>query len=133
MTPEDLAQHVLDSLAAAISSGALSCDRAVVPSETKIERPKSREHGDWATNIAMQVAKSAGLPPRVIADAVAAELRTRDGIASVDVAGPGFINISLAAGAAGELARGIVSAGAGYGLSSGFAGESINKIGRAHV
>lgn len=126
MTPEDLAQHVLNSLAAAISSGALTCDRSVVPSDTKIERPKSREHGDWATNIAMQVAKTAGLPPRVIADAVAAELRNREGIASVDVAGPGFINISLAAGAAGELARAIVSAGAGYGLSSGFSGESIN-------
>ena len=70
-----------------------------------VERPKNRDHGDYATNVALQLAKAAGMPPRALAELLAARLREVAGIAGVDVAGPGFLNITLAAGAAAELAR----------------------------
>jgi arginyl-tRNA synthetase len=70
-----------------------------VPDEVVVERPKNREHGDYATNIALRLAKAAGRPPREVADVVAAELAAQPGIARVDVAGPGFLNITLAQGA----------------------------------
>jgi arginyl-tRNA synthetase len=126
MTPEDLAQHVISSLQRAVASGALACDPAVIPASTKLDRPKNRDHGDWATNIAMQIAKPAGVAPVVVAQAVVAELSQVTGIKSVEIAGPGFINITLDASAAGELARTIVSAGASYGRGEALAGESIN-------
>ncbi len=126
MTPEDLAQLVLESAHAAIASGTLACDASAVPADTKVDRPKSREHGDWASNIAMQMAKPAGLPPRSIAEAVAAELRIRPGVAQVDIAGPGFINVFLEAGAAGALAQTIVTEGSAYGRTNSSAGEKIN-------
>lgn len=126
MTPEDLAQLVLTSAHAAIAGGSLACESSAVPADTKVDRPKSREHGDWATNIAMQMAKPAGLPPRTIAEAVAVQLRAAAGVASVEIAGPGFINIFLEAGAAGELARTIVTAGDTFGRTDSSAGEKIN-------
>ncbi|MEY2634514.1 MAG: hypothetical protein RIS75_454, partial [Actinomycetota bacterium] len=126
MTPEKLGEHVLESLKACLSNGTLSFDAALVPTVTKVERPKQREHGDWATNIAMQLAKPAGLAPRAIADALVVELGKVEGIAAVSVAGPGFINISLDASAAGELARTILAAGDQFGQSTKLAGEVIN-------
>ena len=83
--------------------------------EVRVERPKVREHGDWSTNVAMQYAKKAGMNPRAFAELVVARLATVEGIESAEIAGPGFINIRLAAGAAGELARAIVEAGADFG------------------
>ena len=124
MTPEQLSHAIVRSLEAMQAAGALGAGE--LPTEVVVERPKSREHGDWATNIAMQMAKPAGLPPRVIAEALATELRQVAGVTAVDIAGPGFINITLDAGAAGELARTIVAAGAGYGQGSAHAGEAIN-------
>ena len=85
-----------------------------------------REHGDWATNVAMQLGKKAGMAPREFAQILADDLAAADGIDSVEVAGPGFINIRLGAGAAGELARTIVEAGAEYGRNETLAGRSIN-------
>ena len=85
-----------------------------------------REHGDWATNVAMQLGKKAGMAPREFAQILADDLSAADGIDSVEVAGPGFINIRLGAGAAGELARTIVEAGASYGRNETLAGRSIN-------
>jgi arginyl-tRNA synthetase len=126
MTPEKLGEHVLECLKACLSNGTLSFDVALVPSITKVERPKQREHGDWATNIAMQLAKPAGLAPRAIADVLVVELAKVPGISAVSVAGPGFINISLDAAAAGELARTIVSAGSLYGHSDKLGDEVIN-------
>ncbi|KAA6432117.1 arginine--tRNA ligase [Agrococcus sediminis] len=91
-----------------------------------LERPRNRDHGDWATNAAMRFAKKAGVAPRELAEEVAAELAAVDGIERADVAGPGFINLTLAAGAAGELARTIVEAGDAYGSGETLAGVRIN-------
>ena len=85
-----------------------------------------REHGDWATNVAMQLGKKAGMAPREFAQILADDLAAADGIDSVEVAGPGFINIRLGAGAAGELARTIVEAGGAYGRNATLSGRSIN-------
>src|SRR5699024_429809 len=86
----------------------------------------SREHGDWATNIALQLGKRAGMNPRQFAEVVAPKLQAVDGIAAVDIAGPGFINITLDAAAAGELARTIVEAGDTYGHNDEAAGDVVN-------
>jgi arginyl-tRNA synthetase len=126
MTPEDLAGHVLQAARNAVAAGAVSLDVSALPTDIKVERPKQREHGDWATSVALQLAKPAGVAPRVVADAIAVELRKVSGVSSVDVAGPGFINITLDAGAAGELARAIVTAGSHYGRAEKPSGETIN-------
>ena len=77
----------------------------------KVERPRSREHGDWATNVALQLGKKAGMAPRDLAGLVAERLTGKPGIAAVDVAGPGFLNVTLDAASAGALAREIVETG----------------------
>ncbi len=94
--------------------------------DVRVERPKVREHGDWATNVAMQFAKKAGTNPRAFAELLVARLITVDGIDSAEVAGPGFINIRLAAGAAGELARTIVRSGEDYGRGDSMSGLHVN-------
>lgn len=91
-----------------------------------LERPKNREHGDYATNIAMILARPAGAPPRHIADELSADLRGVPGISAVDVAGPGFINIRLDAAAAGEIAKIAVLSGSDYGRSTALAGTRVN-------
>ncbi|WP_088313820.1 arginine--tRNA ligase [Kineosporia sp. R_H_3] len=123
MTPSELSSAVRACLQAAVDAGDLA---VAVPGEVRVERPKQREHGDWATNVALQVAKAAGRPPREVATLLAARLGEVPGVKSVDVAGPGFLNIVLDAAAAGELARTIVEAGTGYGRTDGAAGERIN-------
>ena len=123
MTPDALAACVRDALAGLVSAGTLSID---VPAEVHIERPKSREHGDYATNIALALAKQAGVAPRVIAEQLAVELAKTDGIASAEVAGPGFINITLDTAAQGEVARRIIEAGEMFGHGDALAGRSVN-------
>lgn len=97
-----------------------------VPDSIRIERPKVKDHGDYATNIALQLAKQASTAPRDLADLLAAELKEYDGISAVDVAGPGFVNITVAAAAQGDVARGVVDAGASYGTSDMLDGQRIN-------
>lgn len=94
--------------------------------EVRVERPRSREHGDWSTNVALQLAKSAGMSARAVADLLAARLVEANGVAAVDVAGPGFINITLEAASAGTLAKSIVEAGQDYGRNETMAGEVLN-------
>ncbi|MEN9692437.1 MAG: hypothetical protein RLZZ330_81 [Actinomycetota bacterium] len=125
MTPEELAEQVISSLKSAIKAGDLACDESTIPASLKLDRPKNREHGDWASNVAMVMSKPSGLAPKVIADALAIHLSKVSGIKSVDVAGPGFLNITLDAGAAGELARSILSAGNNYGHNKQIS-ETIN-------
>ncbi len=91
-----------------------------------LERPRNREHGDWASNIAMKLAKPLGVTPRELAEEIAVGARELPGVASVDVAGPGFINITLDAAAAGALARTIVEQGADYGRGHLYDGVTIN-------
>jgi arginyl-tRNA synthetase len=97
-----------------------------VPDEVVVERPKSKDHGDYATNVALQLAKPAGMPPRQVAELVAARLREADGVESVEIAGPGFLNIRLVGAALGELARQVVAAGSSYGNNDQAAGQDIN-------
>ena len=91
-----------------------------------IERPKNPEHGDYSTNVALRLAKPAGKPAREVAAAIAARLRVTDGITRVDVAGPGFLNITLAAHALGQVVRTIVGTGASFGRGDALAGQNLN-------
>jgi len=140
VTPDELSHVLSAALASAVADGTFTLDADAVPTSVHVERPKQREHGDWATNVALQLAKKAGVPPRELAQELAARLGSTPGIKAVDVAGPGFLNITLKAGAAGELARTIVEAGADYGRSDSLAGQvhnleyiSANPTGPLHI
>ena len=124
MSPEHLAQLFSRAITDASTSGALALDDPE-GFEVKVERPRDRAHGDWSTNIAMQIAKSAQLPPRDVARVVLDHL-TAEGIESADIAGPGFINVTLAPAAIGELARTIVEQGPDFGRGDTLQGISVN-------
>ena len=124
MTPADLSAVIVRIIAALQANGQLGA--AELPSEVVIERPKNREHGDWATNVAMQLAGKFAMNPRAFAELLSADLSAVDGIEKVVIAGPGFINITLSAAAAGELAKAIVESGAGYGRGADLAGVKLN-------
>ncbi len=123
MTPADLSAAVSAAVAACIDDGAFT---GTAPDAVVIERPRNPDHGDYATNIALRLAKPAGKPAREVAESIAERLRETTGIERVDVAGPGFLNITLGAGTLGVLAREIVSAGGEYGRSKELAGQRIN-------
>lgn len=101
-------------------------DPAVLPEKVTVERPRNPEHGDYATNLALQVAKKAGLQPREFAEALAEVISSAPGIASAEVAGPGFLNLRLAADAQGEIVRQVLDAGADYGRGDSLVGQKIN-------
>ncbi|CCH21046.1 arginine--tRNA ligase [Micromonospora lupini] len=124
MTPAELASVVLTAAHAVFTDRGL--DHAALPERTVVERPRNPEHGDYASTLALQLSKKVGVPPRELATALADELGRAPGIKSVEIAGPGFLNIRLDAAAAGQLARLIVEAGAEYGRSDRLAGEKIN-------
>ena len=123
VTPELLVLAIRTAIVDAVAAGELAVD---VPDEVRIERTRHRDHGDWSTNVALQIAKGAGMPPRQVAAALAARLGAVSGVKIVDIAGPGFLNITLDAAAAGELARRIVEAGPAYGRGDAEAGHRIN-------
>ncbi|MGR2753182.1 arginine--tRNA ligase [Agromyces arachidis] len=129
MTPADLSRVLFDLVSELVErrrgvDEALQLDLA--PEAVTLERPKLREHGDWASSIALRIAKPLGANPREIAAELAAGLAEVDGVASAEVAGPGFINIRLDAAAAGALAKTIVDAGTAYGHGDTLAGRVIN-------
>ncbi len=126
MTPEELAQLIRSALESAIEADQIQLAVDEVPAEIVVERPRVREHGDWATNIAMRLGKKAGTNPRALAQILADRLEEEPGIAKVEVAGPGFLNFRLDAGSAGELARSIVEAGQTYGKNDSLSGQTIN-------
>ena len=123
VTPAELSASIAAAVAAAVASGELAVE---APSTITVERPRSKEHGDYSTNVALQLAKPAGRPPRDVAQIIASRLRGTTGVAGVDIAGPGFLNITLEAAAQGELARTIVNVGAGYGHTDTLADRRIN-------
>jgi arginyl-tRNA synthetase len=125
VTPEQLSQTVADALASLSERGALTLPDGP-PSQVAVERPKVKEHGDYATSVALQLAKPAGVAPRELAELVAKELRASPAVSDVAVAGPGFINITVAPAAQGDVAREIVEQGASYGSSDQLAGQRIN-------
>ena len=125
MTPEQLSDAIVAALTSLSDAGTITLP-AGVPAEVLVERPKVREHGDYATNIALQLAKKAGKNPREFAQLLADELSSAAGIASAEIAGPGFLNIRVDAGAQGALAPQIVAAGGSYGNTDTYAGQKIN-------
>lgn len=124
MTPAELAEVVLSAAHAVFTERGL--DPAALPGRTTVERPRNPDHGDYASTLALQLSKKVGVPPRELAAALAGQLGRAAGVKSVEIAGPGFLNIRLDAAAAGQLARVIVEAGEEYGRSDRLAGQRIN-------
>ena len=124
MTPADLAELLANTAAAVLAEHGL--DPAALPAEVTVERPRNPEHGDYATNLALQVAKKAGANPRELAGWLATALRGADGIASAEVAGPGFVNLRIKAAAQGAIVTAVLSAGEAYGHSGLLAGQKVN-------
>ena len=91
-----------------------------------LERPKNREHGDYATSISLALAKSAGKNPREIASAIVERIRTHQSISSAEIAGPGFINITLAKESQGAIVTTIITEGERFGRVNVLAGKKIN-------
>lgn len=104
-------------------AGALIAD---APESVPLERPKNREHGDYATSIALALAKSAGKPPREIAELIATGLRSLEIIDRVDIAGPGFINITLAKATQGAIVINILENNIKFGIGNELAGVKVN-------
>ncbi|HET9828682.1 MAG TPA: arginine--tRNA ligase [Nocardioidaceae bacterium] len=125
MTPEELSTTIARALATLVDEGTLRLPDGV-PADVVVERPRNRDHGDYATNVALQLAKKAGVSPRELAGMLAERLTGSPGVASVDIAGPGFLNIRVTADAQGVLAAQVVAAGPSYGTSQTLAGTRFN-------
>jgi len=125
VTPEELSRIVADALAGLVADGALVLGGAPPP-RIRVERPKVREHGDYSTNVAMQLATPAGRPARELAGLLAERLATAPGIASVDVAGPGFLNLTVDTAAQGLVAGSVLASAEAYGSSDALAGQRVN-------
>ena len=124
MTPHELSALVVAALRALRDRGDL--DLPELPESVVVERPKQRGHGDYATNVALQLGKRAGMAPRALAELLATELVADPAVAAADVAGPGFLNLTLEAGAQGAVAAQVVAAGADYGRGDALAGKRVN-------
>jgi len=124
VTPADLA--ALLRVTAAEVLGERGLDTGVLPPTLTVERPRNPEHGDYATNIALQVAKRLGTPPRELAGWLATALAAVDGIGSADVAGPGFLNIRLEAAAQGALVGQILAEADAYGSGELMLDTAVN-------
>jgi arginyl-tRNA synthetase len=125
VTPAQLSTTIVDGLTALVEQGALALPDGV-PSEVTVERPRQKGHGDYATNVALQLAKKAGTNPRALGELLAEQLRASDGIGGVEVAGPGFLNITVDTGAQGALVLDVLRAGDAYGHGHSLAGRSFN-------
>jgi arginyl-tRNA synthetase len=125
VTPEQLSTAIVDVLTTLSAEGEISLPDGV-PAHVTVERPRQKGHGDYATNVAMQLAKKAGTNPRAFAELVRQRLEQVEGVAAVEIAGPGFLNITVAADAQGAVAAHIVDAGAAYGVTDTLHGEKIN-------
>lgn len=126
MNPESLSRAIADVVRRLVGARDESVAAEIDDSTVALERPKNRDHGDWATSIALKLSKRIGLNPREFAEELTAALAEIDGIKSIDIAGPGFLNITLDAAAAGEIARTILTAGAEFGHNDSLAGQNIN-------
>jgi arginyl-tRNA synthetase len=124
VTPQELASALARILTDIVA--ARGADIEVTEQDTQVERPKNREHGDWASNAAMKFAKRIGANPRELAEEISARAAEIDGVAKAEIAGPGFINITLDAASAGETARRVVEQGEAYGRGDALAGQKIN-------
>ena len=129
LTPQDhVAGALRQSLAAAIASGKLSesLTESLAALEIPLERPKNRDHGDYASSVALVLAKSAGTAPRVIADALTENLRSNALFSKVEIAGPGFINLTLATASHGAIVNSILTEAENFGRTQTLTGKKIN-------
>lgn len=124
MTPAELAERLRTTVVEVFTERRL--DPVLIPAELTVERPRNPEHGDYATNVAMQIAKKAGVNPRDLAGWIAGALTSVDGVAGAEVAGPGFLNIRLAAASQGAVIAEVLAAGRDYGTATVLAGTRIN-------
>ena len=128
MNDQNIFAAVLDKVRAA--NNALVADGALPPaidqSRIVVEPPREAAHGDMATNAAMVLAKDAGKKPRELAEAIAAKLRADDLVARAEVAGPGFINLTLKPSAWIAALRAVLSEGADYGRGKTGQGSAVN-------
>ena len=123
-----VASAILNALGLAKKNGLINCQ---IPEQIILDRPKNRDHGDYATSIALTLAKAANLQPRVIAEVIIKTLNENNllvpaGISKVEIAGPGFINITLESASQGSVVIEILTAGKKYGHGQSLAGKKIN-------
>ena len=129
MSPEALSEliaKIAHELVAAGKAGQLTDDLIPPVDKLAVMRPKDRAHGDWASNIAMQLAKKAGMKPRDLAEPIAAALAAESGVKSVEVAGPGFINVTLDSASAAAVVDAVLAAGPSYGRNDHLGGQTLN-------
>ncbi|MEZ0051826.1 arginyl-tRNA synthetase [Mycobacterium sp. MAA66] len=124
MTPADLAELLKTTAAAVLAEHDL--DASALPETVTIERPRNPEHGDYATNLALQLGKKVGANPRELAGWLSEALTSADGIAGADVAGPGFVNLRIEASAQSVVVANVLAAGITYGDSDELNGCNIN-------
>jgi arginyl-tRNA synthetase len=124
VTPAQLADVVRAAAVAALPD--LGLDPSVLPDAANVERPRHPEHGDYASTLALQVARKAGVPPRELAQAIADKLGEDPAIQSVAIAGPGFLNIWLSPATTGAVAGIVIEQGNAYGHGSALAGQQVN-------
>ena len=126
---DQVAAAILRVLALAISTGELPSG-LVLPGEITLERPKNRDHGDYATSIALVLSKTAGVNPRTIAEVISthllADVDIKNSLAAIDIAGPGFLNITLTRAGQESIIAAILSEGEMYGHGRALIGRSIN-------
>jgi len=124
VTPADLAELLKATAAAVLAERGL--DPAALPPAVTVERPRNPDHGDYASNLALQLGKKVGANPRELAGWLAEALAQADGIASAEVAGPGFINVRLEASAQAVVVNSVIDAGDTFGHSDALAGRKVN-------
>jgi arginyl-tRNA synthetase len=120
---EQLEETIKEAISRAIQAKALS---GAVPDSIKLERPKERTHGDYATSVALQIAKPMGKNPREVAQVIVDQLIGLENISKVEIAGPGFINLTLNRASQAQLVDTIVAAKDSFGKSSSLYGVKIN-------
>ncbi|GBG39806.1 arginine--tRNA ligase [Mycobacterium montefiorense] len=124
MTPADLAELLKTTASAVLAEHGL--DVSALPATVTVERPRNPEHGDYASNLAMQLGKKVGTNPRELAGWLAEALAGADGVASAEVAGPGFINLRLESSAQAKVVNDVIDAGDRFGHSEELAGRKVN-------
>jgi arginyl-tRNA synthetase len=124
VTPADLAALLRALTQTVLTERGL--DVAVLPETVTVERPRNPEHGDYATNIALQIGKRAGVAPRDLAQWLAEAFAAHDGVESADIAGPGFVNLRLAASAQNSVVATILDAGGRYGTGDELGDAVVN-------
>jgi arginyl-tRNA synthetase len=123
VTPAELSRTVLHAVCRAVEDGVL---RVPVPGSVKVERPRAGGRGDYASNVALQLAGPAGQQPRVVAEVLRSRIAEVAGIAAVEITGPGFLNFTLGEGAQQMLVRDVLARGSAYGHGNSLAGTSVS-------